>query len=264
MSPKFNKPPVIETVLAIQCDELPDFRGVHFGQYFETVRSEFPDPEDHPRLPPILESFPGRAPLPSFELSMSAQPQRLWCKDNRQGRLIQVQPDRFALNWRRFPTEMSYPGFKNNLDQFCSQLDRLARFAAEAGLGSIRQNVGEVTYVNEIAPVAGQSIADRFSSVFSGIEWKHSDDWLPKPELVSLSRTFVIPEQRGRLYAEASVKFRPRTNDPVILLVMTARVLRRHDTTAAEDLQIAHDWVVNGFVSLTNPRIRAEEWEQQS
>jgi len=261
MGPTFNKPPVVETVLAIQFEELTGFRSVHFGSYFEMVRTRFPHAEDHPRLPPIVELFPGRAPLPSFELSSLTQPQRLWCRDDEQGRLIQLQPDRLALNWRRAPGSSCYPGFAETSTQFLSELSELNGLVHQVGLGSIRETVCEVTYVNEI-PLSGQSIAERFRSVFSGIDCQHSDDWLPQPELISLHRTFVIGEQRGRLYAEANVKFKPRTNEPVIFLAMTARVIRSAEASTAEDLRLAHDWVVNGFVSLTNPTVRYEEWEQ--
>ncbi len=173
--------------------------------------------------------------------------------------MLQLQPDRFAFNWCRVEGK-EYPRYESNRPHLFKEFEQFCNFAATHELGEVKPNLCEVTYVNHIRPDEGETPTDCIATIFTGIDWKSSDGWLPQPpEIVALNRVFTIGDQKGRLYAEASV-----ANDDFILLKITARVIHNHGDDLQENLDLAHLWVVKSFVSLTEEHIRHERWGQES
>jgi uncharacterized protein (TIGR04255 family) len=262
--PSFRDPPVVETALSIQFDELPSFRSVHIGMYHATIKDRYPVVEDKPRLDRITESFPPAPRMQALRIGpFDGRPGRVWFRDAADGcTLLQLQPDRFAFNWCRKEGQ-EYPRHSSNQPRLLEEFERFRQFCRGSELGEVRPNLCEVTYVNHIEPANEESLTECFANVFTGIEWKSSDGWLPQPpESVSLNRVFEIGEQQGRLYAEAAI-----ANDKVrgdfVLLKITARVIHREGDDLRANLNLAHDWVVKSFVSLTDPDIRQRRWRQE-
>lgn len=261
--PSFRRPPVVETALGIQFSELRNFKAVHFGLLYEQLKDRFPVVQDHPRLEPIVEMFPPRPRLPAFRIGGAyGGPERAWYLTRDESRLVQVQPDRFGFNWRSGGEHHEYPRYSENGPKSLSEFRDFCEFCDAHRIGRVEPNLVEVVYVNHIRPQAGETAVECFDAVFSGIDWRHSDELLPTPETASLNRTYVIGESHGRLYAEASI-VHDRDKSEFVLLKMTARVIYRGDGSVNDSLQLAHDWVVNGFVSLTDPVARRERWEQE-
>lgn len=259
--PSFRTPPVVETALGVQFSELLGFKSVHFGQYYERIKDRFPLIQDQPRLDPIVETFPFRHRPPSFRIAgPSGGPDRTWYLDQDEVCLVQVQPDRFGFNWRS-SGESQYPRFAENGPKCLDEFREFCDFCSENNLGPVSPNLCEVVYVNQIRPLDGESAIACFAAVFSGIDWRHSDDWLPAPETASLNSTYSIDGDRGRLYAEASIA-QERNGNEYVLLKMTARVINRPEDDVEKSLALAHDWVVNGFVSLTDRTARSQRWNQ--
>ncbi len=261
--PKFDNPPVVETALGIQFVELPGFSTTHFGLFHEEIRDRYAVAVDQPRLDPIIETFPKAVRTPHFNIRTALRPERVWFKDSPDGsRLVQLQPDRFGFNWRKADEEAQYPSYSVN-SQLCVDEFRVFTAFCERQGWAVKPDLSEVVYVNQIWPRKGESVIDLFATVFTGIGWGTSDDWLPSPEIVTLNRVFEIPEQRGRLYAEAGLAI-DKEKGPFINLRMIGRVLHTsgNPSDIEDTLQLAHDWVVNGFVSLTDSTIRQERWGQ--
>jgi len=78
---------------------------------------------------------------------------------------------------------------------------------------------------------------------------------------VALNRVFVIGENQGRLYAEASIGSTKDKGD-IIVLKMVGRVICKDGLNVADSLRLAHDWVVKGFECLTDATVRKERWGQ--
>ena len=264
--PQFKNPPVVETALGIQFDELNSFTTTHFGLFFASIRDRYPFPKDQPRLSPIIEPFPHRPMMPEFKLQMlDARPvERVWYIDAEKGaNLIQLQPDRFGFNWRKPNDDAPYPSYSKHSKRCLDEFGGFRDFCRNQGLGNVNPNLCEVVYVNHIFPLADNTAVSELETVFPGIEWRHSTNWLGSPEGVSLNRVYVIGKNRGRLYAEASIATHRERGD-FILLKMVGRVLCGGMQDLADSLQLAHDWVVKGFESLTDPKIRKERWGQTS
>ncbi len=264
--PRFVDPPVVETALGIQFDELSSFATTHFGLFYETIRNRYPFPKDQPRLSTIFEPFPRRPMMPEFKLQMmDARPvERVWFMDAEKGaNLIQVQPDRFGFNWRKPIEGAQYPSYSEHGKRCIEEFNKFCDFCHGQGLGDVTPNLCEVVYVNHIFPPEDRSAVSDFETVFPGVQWRPSTTWLGAPEGVSLNRVYTIGENRGRLYAEASIASHKERGD-FVLLKMVGRVLCGGMQEVTDSLQLAHDWVVKGFESLTDQKTRKERWGQTS
>lgn len=265
-SPQYKNPPVVETVIGVQFPELPSFRSVHFGLYWESLRNKgYAKTEDKPRLTEVSEPFPRRL-IPSeatLRVGSASVPQRAWYTAASGSELIQLQPDRFLFNWRKQQGE-EYPSFAKNSKKFSEEFTGFIRFCCKEQLDDPKPNLCEVTYVNHIFPADDESAVDLFGKVFAGLRWQVADKYLPNPESATFNRAYVIGDQKGRLYAEASVAFRPEDKKEFVMLKLTGRVNHPSGDCdgVAESLQLAHDWVVNGFASITEIEIQNSRWER--
>lgn len=263
--PSYDRPPVVETVIGVQFPELVGFRAAHFGAYWETIRDRFPKAEDKGRLPEVSESFaPGRAvPSGGMQLLGPGTPERTWFIGETGIHLIQLQSNRFLFNWRAgTDTSVRYPTFPSNSKKFFGEFEAFCRFCEKEKLENPAPECCEVTYVNHIIPQKGESAIDLFGSVFTGLRWELADNWLPAPEAAVFNRRYVIGDNHGRLYAEAGLAVRAveKQAEQFIRLNVTARVNHDADRDLRDSILLAHDWVVNGFASLTDPGIQDERW----
>jgi uncharacterized protein (TIGR04255 family) len=261
-SPKFNKPPVVETALSIQFKELRGFRSVHFGQFHTVIQGEYPHVEDHPRLGRIAERFPQGSGPPQISLGPAPLTQRTWFRDSAKGgQLVQLQADRFAFNWRQEHPSKPYPSYSKNSEKCFQAYDRFLQFCDHVGLGPVEPDHYEVVYVNHIVPRDDEKAVDLFEKVFVGLDWVSANGFLPRPESATLNRTFTMPDNRGRLYAEAHIATAP-DKPQIVRLNMIGRVVHRDGESVGDSMKLAHDWVVHGFVSVTREEIRHKRWEQ--
>lgn len=264
-TPKFRNPPVVETVIGVQFPEFPGFRSIHFGLYWGKIKDRYPRFEDKPRLGVIHESFPPKPSLPEPRIMLSPAhfPQRVWYMADPDSELIQLQPDRYVCNWREREGE-DYPSFERNCSVFLREYDGFCQFCREHNLEEPAVDLCEVTYINHIFPVQGESAIDLFAKVFTGLNWEQSHSWLPAPEEARFKRTYVINENLGRLHADASIRYQMDDNRqrPLLRFALTAHVNHRSqgEGKLADSLQIAHDWVVNGFAALTDSEIQNTRW----
>lgn len=260
-SPCFEKPPVVETAIGVQFAALPGFTQVHFGKYHCVVSERFPVAEDQPRLQRLSETFPRQPRIQGIRFESAGLPDRVFYRDRIDGsQLIQLQPDRFGFNWCKSVTEEHYPSFGVNSGTFLREYEGFVAFCRDNGLGEVRPDIVEVIYVNHIFPLAEETAQDLFDRVFSASIARHFDSYLPAPASTSLNRVFEPDGQRGRLYAEASVAMHKERGE-FLAFQMVARVRATGDSIA-DDIVVAHDWIVNGFVSLTSPEMRSKRWKQ--
>lgn len=262
-TPKFRKPPVVETVIGVQFPELAEFTSAHFGLYWNVIKRGYHKAEDRPRLPEVGEVFPRRptVPTPGFRISNRAVPDRVWFTSESGSELLQVQPDRFLFNWREQPGE-KYPSYTVNVRKFLRELSHFCQFCQNQGLGEPKPNVCEVAYINHIVPRDGESATELFANVFPGLKWEFSEEWDLPLESVQYNRVFVIGDQLGRLYAEASVASHPQMAEPFVFFRVTGRVNHPSDGNGelSDSLRVAHDSVVNGFAAMTDPTIQKDRW----
>ena len=177
--------------------------------------------------------------------------------------MLQLQPDRFVFNWCKKEGH-DYPRYASNQPTLFDEFNRFRDFASQHELGEVKPNLCEVTYVNHIHPIKDETPTNCFAAIFTGIEWESSDERLRQPpDVVTLNRVFTIDEEKGRLYAEASIATDKSAGD-FILLKITARVIHNEGDDLQENMDLAHLWVVKSFASLTDEQVRHERWGQES
>ena len=261
--PSFKNPPVVETALSIQFNEIAGFNNTHFGLFHQTIKSDFPEVREQPRLDPVIERFPGPVFIgkPRFQIENAVVPQRMWFVNKSDTELIQIQPDRIVFNWRRKDDDSAYPRYAKNGPECIKAYSSFIEFCETQQLNRPVPNLAEVAYVNHIVPRGGESVIDTFARSFVGLDWQATDDFLPSsPESALFNRVYVIGKNKGRLFAEASI-IPSRDSGGMVQFKVTARII--HDDASgsvSDSLQLAHDWVVNGFVSLTSPEMH-KIWE---
>jgi len=260
----FRYPPVVETALSVQFDELTNFRTTHFGKYHTSISDRFPVTQDKNRLEPVREFFPiGLRPqLPPLHFAKAAlgEPQRVWYQEAvNEGVMLQLQPDRFIFNWRKKENE-AYPRYETNKPRLLEEYERFCTFVRDEQLGEVQPNLCEVTYVNHVLPDTSELPTECMASIFTGLDWISSDGWLNQPPaVVTFNRVFEIDNQKGRLYIETSIA-NSETKGDFILLKITARVNHKEEDDLTANLDLAHEWVVKSFVSVTDRQVRHERW----
>ena len=260
LAQSFNSPPVVETVLSVQFEELEEFRNVHFGRFHSLILSDFPYSEDQLRLPRVFETFPAIPQMNRLMFRQSGvEPDRVWYRSSDENPLmLQLQPDRFSLNWCK-RVGQAYPRYNSNRPEFMKRFEQFRDFAKTLNLGEVIPNLCEVTYVNHIIPNEGESTSECCSSILTGLTWVSADDWLSQPpETIAFNRTFPIQSNKGRLYVEVNIA-NINARD-VVVLKITARTICQDISV---DLDLAHEWVVKSFVSLTTENSRKKRWGEQ-
>ena len=259
-TPEYERPPVIETALGIQFNHLQRFSAVHYGAFHEAIRDDFPHSEDQSPLPAIIEKFPRLPESVTLDVAPYKLP-RVWYMDKPDGHsFIQLQRDRIVFNWRKMESdEEDYPSYEENARRFIEAFDKFVAFAERYELGKVEPNLCEVIYVNFLSPSTTTSAVNLLHHVLVGQSWDSTAHVLPEPEESSFNRCFVINDNLGRLFAEASTV--RKGDEEAIQLKLTARVI--HDPESMESirdtLEIAHNWVVNGFADLLDREYQENE-----
>jgi uncharacterized protein (TIGR04255 family) len=181
---------------------------------------------------------------------------RYWFLDASGNQLIQVQVDRFMRNWRLLDGTESYPRFDALFAIFWREWQDFQAFLGEEEIGRAKVDQCDLTYVNYLA-------IDEINGGFSGMPsaftvfQKHATGFLPPPEIMKWESSYSLPEGRGRLHVAAIPNLRQRDLRLVINFTLSARgkPLSTSDEHLKEWFQVAHEWIVRGFDTLTTPEM---------
>lgn len=242
---------------------------IQLGRLWSLFRDEYPRHELQPVLPAVFERFD----LPSsdaFQIGLDlAQPQaRCWFLSQDETRLIQVQADRFLLNWRKVRGQGIYPRYEKMRDLFLKAVEAFRGFIRSEGLGDLTPNQCEVTYVNHLEQGKGWMRPSEVAAIFPGFTGHWSSGFLPAPEDVRAALRWVIPgaaeaQPVGRLHVQIEPRYR-RDNQPALLsmtLTSRTRPLGPEVDGAMRSLDLGREWIVKGFADLTSKAMH-KLWER--
>lgn len=260
--PDFVHPPLAEVALSIQFAELSNFRAIHLGSLWEAFsKVVFPRFEEQPPVPASLEAMgiPQATSAPQFQLlDVPPMPRYLFLSD-RSGFVVQVQQDRFTVNWRRRSPNDLYPRFEAVLSEFERLADQFNQFMSDGNLGKIRVTQAEVTYVNRI------ETSELSADVVSVLSSRYSDGFLHDPEEVNLSLRFPIFEKDqlcGRLHIVARTGALLGSKNPMNLMLLARGKPQGDDIKAAVDFfAIGRKHIVSAFASVTSKEMHLK-WER--
>jgi uncharacterized protein (TIGR04255 family) len=251
--PEYGNPPVVETVLGVEFPALDRWSIVHFGLLWHQLRKDYPEFSVHPPLLP--ESARSASPFP---LVFGPEPPvRCWFANKEAGRLIQVQRDRFVLNWRRegvqpYPRYAKYvrPAFEQSWGRFVS-------FLTENAIPLPQASVCEVTYLNHIGQGEEWSTLADLPNVVRG--WSPpAGPFLPLPEIADFDLRYPISDTD---HLAVQLRRAIRATDKVDILQLTLTARCRPRSTDLDELLRCFDlgryWIVNGFTELTTERMHS-------
>lgn len=241
----FERPPVIEVALGVMYK--PVSTGiVALSEVHRRWRDDYPLVEEHPALPPQSSS-------PGLILESGTPSVRLWLLDATRERLIQVQRDRFVVNWRRQSDNGDYPRYRSLSAELRARLYDYRELLKDLGLQELSPTAVEVTYVNLVNFRDEQPRVASLSDVLltkSG--WPSS---LGSPLLDQVNARFDTTNKLGRpsslVINAQSDRIGSLEGTAAIQVTSTAQVDDIEDVHTALDL--AHVHAVQSFVDITSP-----------
>ncbi len=269
-TPEFANPPIVELVLGAQFSPLTKLTAGHYGWFWKQLGDDWVDPADALPLEDQFELFdrprwsrPVGLGLMRLEPVRLPLPGRFLIHHRAQDQLLQIQPTRFHLNWRK--RDGFYPSYPRLISEFEPMFGRFTAFAEAAGLGKVAVNQWELTYI------------DAFPQ---GEYWQTPADWsgflpglfgaLRSADGLVLERraaewSYEITPKRGRLHVAAQPGRAADGQQVTLLLQMTARgpVGKGGAETLRAGLDLGHGVAVQTFLRVTSDEVKAR-WGTKS
>jgi uncharacterized protein (TIGR04255 family) len=269
--PSFERPPVNEVVLSVSFDRPAGFGIAHLGDFWHRkLVSDLRDVEEQAPYQPPVEVLSSHPAPPFMNLQMLATPPspRLWAKSPDGTKLVQLQPNWFASNWRETAeSKPPYPRWPVMEEFFLDYFHRFQDYLNEEGFGEVTPQQCEVSYINHIRPNPiwrDHSDIDKVL-VLAGA----TAEFLPRPENLQLAAAYRIKTadgtDRGRLHVNAQPAFQREGNLPILVLTLVARgdSLSPDEDGMMEFFRLGHEWIVRGFAAITTPAMH-EEWGRET
>lgn len=257
--PKFNNPPVIETVLGVEFDALYNWQVPHFGLYWQQIRSNYPLSSEAPPLVSQVEKFGNERQMATQGFRLVQRPEfRCWFLNRQNSWLLQIQDTRFIHNWRK--TETEYPNYQETRRRFEQEWERWLKFLDKEQINEPLVKQCEVTYVNHI-DTNGQSLC--LSDIFPFWTQKEGQQFLPQSEATIINLSYVIPPEKGRLYVIIQPIIRNEDAKEMLQITLTARGCPESSANShiLDWLDLGHEWIVRGFTELTSEKMHTV-WER--
>lgn len=260
--PTFDNPPLIETALGVQFEQLTSLDVPRMGLLYGLIRDTLPVVQQQLPLNPVIERLGERlqqTPL-SFQFSQQPPSPRCWFLDNDGERLLQVQQDRLIWNWRKTKGERAYPRYENDVrPRFIEYFDKFLKFLDDERIGDFQPNQCEVIYVNHIRSGQGWAKHAEIDKVFVG--WRSSYSRSLPLELESthiLCRHIIYDENHefiGRLHINIEPAFNKLDDQPMFVMTLTARgkPMGPGRDGVLKFLDLGRQHIVQAFEAATTP-----------
>lgn len=268
--PDYRRPPLTEVALSVQFNAIASLLTPQLGLLWADFRDRFPRTEEHPPIVPQIEQFGrGAAPrnVPPIQVTERPETPRCWFLNEAGNELIQVQKDRFIVNWRKNNDTSHYPRYEQLQERFRSDFGIFERFLQRQNLGKPQIHQCEVTYVNHLLSGEGWNEHGQLEQVISLWSGDQSEEFLPDPEEVRFASQYIIPDDQGqpigRLHINLQPAFLIKEDRPVFILTLVARgkPLGQNVDGAIRFLDLGREWIVRGFTSITTKSMH-QIWER--
>lgn len=256
----FGKPPIVEVAMSIQFEPLKTFHIGMLGVVWDAFRKEYPDCRFNGRVDYIIEKF-GVSPQPKragFKFLDKPEIPRMMLSTEDGQYLIQVQEDRFILNWRKVSADCTYPRHELIKNRLFDAFEKFKVTILGLGEGKPIPNQFEITNVNLIRS-NGDNITDLFEDVLTNQYFNRQEEGV---EGLSVSLRHVLKdggEPVGRLYTTIDSDSAPEIDEGVVTLKFTARM---HPTASEpkNDFLFLRNKINESFVSVTSSQLQ-REWD---
>jgi uncharacterized protein (TIGR04255 family) len=258
--PDYLRPPLTEVALSVQFDSIDKLLTPQLGLLWAEFRDRFPVTEEQPPIAPQVEHF-GKGPparnVPPLQVMEKPETPRCWFLNQLGNELVQVQKDRFVVNWRKIGEESQYPRYEQLRERFRSDFGLLQKFVEREKLGELRIAQCEVTYVNHILAGKGWDRHGELDRVLSLWDSSQRESFLPEAEEIRFASRYVFSDKQGqpigRLHLNLQPAFLKKDGAPILILTLIARgkPLGEGIEGALAFLDTGRKWIVRGFTSIT-------------
>jgi uncharacterized protein (TIGR04255 family) len=265
----FDKAPVGEVICDLQLEKM-QWGLLEIGRYYEHIKGRYPEATTKPELPPLDAEMAGG----NIRVEMLQTPPvpRAWFIEPGKNCLLQVQSDRFILNWRKLNDESEYPHFlsengKGVWQRFVREWEIFREFCQDhAGVGRPTPVMCELAYVNHLARGVDWQNAGDLGRLLKPFESASGFRFRPglasEPNAIQLNMVFELPEDRGRLLLKTYQGKRVSDDKEMIFVELRARgrlPAQASDSDVATWFSTAHKCIVLGFVDMATENGR-EHW----
>ena len=134
----------------------------------------------------------------------------------------------------------------------------------EQEIGKLEPTSWTVTYINHFTFSGLEHIGEDVAKLLGVWTNQFSDGFLSKPDKLTLSFAFPMPEQVGRLNVNLTPVTVQNNKQQVLRLDLTARgqLGTKDMPSALQAIDSGHEWIVRGFASLTRPEMH-QVWERE-
>ena len=153
----FRKPPLTEVSFGVRFKTPAEFSSAYIGRFWAQIAKDFSQAVDRP---PIFD--------PKAAFGEDSFAPRVWLVHKDQALLLQIQRDRFYVNWRRIgePNKV-YPSFNLLQPSFTRYFGEWRSFVDTSGLGQLEIVGCELTYTNFVSPNSRWKGLSEVGKVFS-------------------------------------------------------------------------------------------------
>ncbi|MBF0271622.1 MAG: TIGR04255 family protein [Magnetococcales bacterium] len=254
--------PLKEMVLGVAFDPVKDFKSVHYGLFWNRIREKFPLCQDAPPLAPS-----GRDGSVSIHLTPVSLP-RVWYINQAEDRLLQIQADRFLVNWRKNERSEVYVGYEACLGWFLEDWNLFQQWLVEEGLGEVKLQQLELSYINQVSREEMDREMRRLGDVFPVVRLS---DWpvesaLPVPENFACQFRIVAPDRSGEMLIKLATAVRHVDQMPLIQVSfhVTVPIVGTDPDLLKEQFDAAHHWINFAFKKMISDSARETIWERHS
>jgi uncharacterized protein (TIGR04255 family) len=257
--PEFDNPPVSEVAISIEFAPLANLRASDPPKFWASLRDEYPNFEVQPPVISFPEDLtrPNWGQTPPTVTIQQVQPtsQRYWFATEPAAWLVQVQRDRFVINWRKVTGAETYPRYLASVrPRLLHEWERFCSFIRQNGIGEIAIRRCEVAYVNDIPKDEGWRTLREAMLLLSPFAETMPFRFLPQLETLNFHGSFSFPDAPGRLHFAINHLLRQTDAREVLQLALTARSIPRsaEDGDVLACIDQCRSWIVQGFTDLTS------------
>ena len=253
MAELLANPPIDEVVVGVHFAPIEKLQPVMF-QLWHEVKDHYPEFQEQPPVVQTAQSFGPPAPPQPVILRMDYQ--RLWFLTADGTRLLQVQRDFFASNWRKVKGDEIYSGFEQGpLSDFQRGWERFLALLKQSNLGPPSIVHCEVTYINMLPQGDDWRDFSDLAKIIAPWSGKFTDDKLPVPEQVAITAAFLMTERKGRLSVAVNPVIRGRDKKYALQIALTARCAPDDLSDVGQTVSLCHGWTERGFGGLVDPAV---------
>ncbi|TWT44733.1 hypothetical protein RAS1_11490 [Phycisphaerae bacterium RAS1] len=247
----------------MQFENIAGLTNAHLGCFWQSLGADWPHVEDAAPIEPTFERFDEEqlwAP-DIFKLRVSSErASRIRVRDEKRSAMIQVQRDRLHYNW--VGSGQEYPRYEAVLPKYRELAKQFSEFLQARGLGPLRPNQWELTYVNNILQGTVWDTPADWPRVLPGLLGNVTAASTAAFENVGGTWRYEIAPRAGRLHVELThVRVGAASGPHALRLVLTARGPADGIDAVFAGLNKGHTAIVTMFSEITSQAAHAF-WER--